>query len=237
MAAGARRSSRRTGGATTRRCCSTCWRSASPTYPVDTAGVERVDRHVRLGHVPTARSTWTSRRCSATSTPTCGSTSAASGTSTCGRRASTTSRTPAGRRYSQRDYAIAESRGLDGLCRGVLGADRVRRSGDTTRDHRRQAAALLRYAARGAAFDEVRDDGTLVPTAAGGSVPFAPEITVPALVAMREKHGDPLFGRYGFLDAFNPTLAGSRHAPTSGRAWPAAAGTTPTISASTRGRS
>jgi hypothetical protein len=37
------------------------------------------------------------------------------------------------------------------------------------------------YAARGAAWGEIRDDGTIAPTAVGGSVPFAPEITIPAL--------------------------------------------------------
>jgi hypothetical protein len=62
------------------------------------------------------------------------------------------------------------------------------------------------YWARGAGADEVNDDGTLVPTAAGGSIPFAPEVAIPALVAMRERYGEPLFGRYGFVDAFNPTL-------------------------------
>ena len=62
------------------------------------------------------------------------------------------------------------------------------------------------YWARGVATTEMNDDGTLAPTAAGGSVPFAPEIAVPALVNMRRVYGDPLFGRYGFVDAFNPTL-------------------------------
>ena len=62
------------------------------------------------------------------------------------------------------------------------------------------------YWARGAAFNDIRDDGTIAPTAAGGSIPFAPEITIPALQAMRARYGDDLFGRYGFLDAFNPTF-------------------------------
>jgi hypothetical protein len=62
------------------------------------------------------------------------------------------------------------------------------------------------YTARGAAAGEIRDDGTIAPTATGGSVPFAPEITIPALIAMREKYGDNLFTNYGFLDDFNPTL-------------------------------
>jgi len=62
------------------------------------------------------------------------------------------------------------------------------------------------YRARGAAADGIEDDGTIAPTAAGGSVAFAPELSIPALIAMREKYGDNLFGTYGFVDDFNPTL-------------------------------
>ena len=65
------------------------------------------------------------------------------------------------------------------------------------------------YWARGAALDDVRDDGTLAPTALGGSIPFAPDVTVSTLRAMRVRYGDDLFTRYGFLDAFNPTLTDS----------------------------
>lgn len=62
------------------------------------------------------------------------------------------------------------------------------------------------YWARGAAAGDIRDDGTIAPTAAGGSIPFAPDVAVPALRAMQVRYGEHLFGRYGFLDAFNPTL-------------------------------
>jgi len=62
------------------------------------------------------------------------------------------------------------------------------------------------YAARGASFTHVVDDGTVAPTAAGGSIPFAPEITIPTLMAMRANYGDHLFGKYGFVDAFNRSL-------------------------------
>jgi len=62
------------------------------------------------------------------------------------------------------------------------------------------------YEARGASFTEIVDDGTISPAAAGGSVAFAPEIVVPALIAMRETYGDQVFGPYGFVDALNPTL-------------------------------
>ncbi|HEV2915138.1 MAG TPA: glucoamylase family protein [Pyrinomonadaceae bacterium] len=47
-------------------------------------------------------------------------------------------------------------------------------------------------------------DGTVVPSAAGGSLQFTPDISLPALRAMHEKFGDRIYGRYGFTDAFNP---------------------------------
>ncbi|HZE71749.1 MAG TPA: glucoamylase family protein [Pyrinomonadaceae bacterium] len=47
-------------------------------------------------------------------------------------------------------------------------------------------------------------DGTVVPSAAGGSLMFTPELSTAALRTMREKFGDKIYGRYGFVDAFNP---------------------------------
>ncbi len=70
------------------------------------------------------------------------------------------------------------------------------------------------YMARGVSAIRVVDDGTVVPTAAGGSVAFAPEVAIPALMAMRRQYGERLYTRYGFKDAFNPSFtftdAGSR---------------------------
>ena len=48
-------------------------------------------------------------------------------------------------------------------------------------------------------------DGSVVPAAAGGSLMFAPDITVPALREMQRRFGDRIYGRYGFADAFHPT--------------------------------
>ena len=48
-------------------------------------------------------------------------------------------------------------------------------------------------------------DGTVVPCAAAGSLMFAPEISVKALRAMRDRFGPRIYGRYGFADAFHPT--------------------------------
>jgi hypothetical protein len=47
-------------------------------------------------------------------------------------------------------------------------------------------------------------NGTVVPCAAGGSLMFTPDISLPALHAMRDKYGARVYGRYGFADAFNP---------------------------------
>jgi hypothetical protein len=49
-------------------------------------------------------------------------------------------------------------------------------------------------------------DGTIVPSAAGGSLMFTPELSARALWTMREKYGAKIYGKYGFVDAFNPTL-------------------------------
>ncbi|HJS11752.1 glucoamylase family protein [Sphingopyxis sp.] len=62
------------------------------------------------------------------------------------------------------------------------------------------------YMARGVSAIRVVDDGTVVPTAAGGSVAFAPEVAIPALMAMRTQYGPRLYTRYGFKDAFNPSF-------------------------------
>src|ERR1041385_8286490 len=47
-------------------------------------------------------------------------------------------------------------------------------------------------------------DGTIVPSAAGGSLMFTPELSTRALRAMREKYGEKIYSKYGFVDAFNP---------------------------------
>jgi hypothetical protein len=49
-----------------------------------------------------------------------------------------------------------------------------------------------------------QSDGTVVPCAPGGSLPFAPAECVTALRTMREVGGPKAWGRYGFVDAFNP---------------------------------
>jgi hypothetical protein len=47
-------------------------------------------------------------------------------------------------------------------------------------------------------------DGTVVPCAAAGSLPFLPAECLSVLRAMRSKWGKQAWGRYGFVDAFHP---------------------------------
>jgi hypothetical protein len=107
---------------------------------------------------------------------------------------------------AQRAYAMADPNGWSGYGADVWGLSASDGPADVTLSVNGTPRRFFTYAARGASFTEVRDDGTIAPTAAGGSVPFAPEIAVPALIAMRERYGDWLFGTYGFLDAFDPTF-------------------------------
>ena len=107
---------------------------------------------------------------------------------------------------AHRAYATANPGGWRGYADSVWGltaSDGALDSSFVLAGRRRQ---FHTYWARGAGADEINDDGTIAPTAAGGSVPFAPEIAIPALMAMRRQYGEPLFGRYGFVDAFNPSL-------------------------------
>lgn len=47
-------------------------------------------------------------------------------------------------------------------------------------------------------------DGTVVPSAAGGSLPFLPRATLRVLRNIRTRYGDRAWSRYGFVNAFNP---------------------------------
>jgi hypothetical protein len=47
-------------------------------------------------------------------------------------------------------------------------------------------------------------DGTVVPSAAGGSLPFLPSATLRVLKAIKNRYGAQAWSRYGFVNAFNP---------------------------------
>jgi hypothetical protein len=61
------------------------------------------------------------------------------------------------------------------------------------------------YSAHGAPPAQ-NDDGTIAPTAAAGSIAFAPEIVIPTLHHLYDTYNANLGGPYGFKDAFNLTV-------------------------------
>src|SRR5438132_12217953 len=111
--------------------------------------------------------------------------------------------------YAQRAYAVANPATWRGYGDRIWGLTASDGPANVTLQLDGRTRDFHTYWARGAALGDIRDDGTVAPTAAGGSVAFVPEIAIPALIAMRETYGPHLFSTYGFLDAFNPTFTAS----------------------------
>lgn len=107
---------------------------------------------------------------------------------------------------AQRAWAIANPRGWRGVDGEVWGVTACDGPADVELEVAGAKRRFWTYAGRGVGPGFPVDDGTIAPTAAGGSLPFTPAESTAALLAMRERHGANLWSRYGFLDAFNPTF-------------------------------
>ena len=107
---------------------------------------------------------------------------------------------------SQRAYAIANPLGWQDYGADIWGLTACDGPANKQMTYRGELRRFHTYTARGASSQRIEDDGTIAPTAAGGSIPFAPEIALPALRAMQQRYGVRLYGRYGFLDSFNPSF-------------------------------
>jgi hypothetical protein len=122
---------------------------------------------------------------------------------------------------AQHAYALANPEGWRGYGPRLWGLTACDGPADVTLDLNGRRRQFRTYAGRGAGRF---DDGTVAPTAAGGSIPFAPELCLPALIAMRRDHGAHLYGDYGFFDALNPSFTDATvHVPQGrvvpGRGW------------------
>lgn len=107
--------------------------------------------------------------------------------------------------YLQREYAERNPRERAGYgrnCWGLSAGDGPRNDSDGDASEGRR---LLGYAARGVPYGP--DDGTLSPSATLSSLPFAPEIVVPAVRHLMSRYPEVLSDRQ-FTSGFNPTLAG-----------------------------
>jgi len=105
----------------------------------------------------------------------------------------------------QREYAIRNPQGWRGYGANVWGLTAC----DGPFDGEWNGRMFYTYAARGASPVEVRDDGTLAPTAAASSIAFTPELSVAAIEAMAVTY-PRAYQKYGFIDSFNPTLNAAR---------------------------
>lgn len=106
---------------------------------------------------------------------------------------------------SNRAYCIDNPGNFAGYGENIWGLTASDGPANETREIGSRSVRFRTYHARGAAAGYIQDDGTIVPTAAGGSIPFSPEETLKALYTMKEKFGDQLYAEYGFKDAFNLT--------------------------------
>jgi hypothetical protein len=124
--------------------------------------------------------------------------------------------------YAQRAYAIANPKGWFDYGANVWGFTACDGPGwlhDTDRGGRRRF--FLDYRARGAGQASTLDDGTIAPTAALSSLPFAPEIVVPAVEEMHARYGKSIYSTYGFLDSFNRSFTSTDLRLSDGRVDPA----------------
>jgi hypothetical protein len=108
--------------------------------------------------------------------------------------------------YSNRAYCMDNPSGFSGYGDKIWGLTACDGPGEIKQASKLDSIQFWGYRARGASNIEIVDDGTIAPTAAGGSIPFAPEICMDALLAMKNNFGLSLYHRYGFKDAFNLTF-------------------------------
>ncbi|MBS7456159.1 hypothetical protein KB893_003290 [Coralloluteibacterium stylophorae] len=106
--------------------------------------------------------------------------------------------------YAQRAYAIDNPMRWQGYGENIWGLTASDGPQVATETYQGETREFRHYSARGGiGFPDEFDDGTIAPTAAAASLPFAPEIVIPAVQEMHDLYGDQIYADYGFLDSFN----------------------------------
>ena len=108
--------------------------------------------------------------------------------------------------YAQRAYAIANPMGWKLYGENVWGLTASDGPQGANLEYDGGLREFRHYSARGAGLADAFDDGTIAPTAAAASLPFAPEIVIPAVEEMYKRYGKEIYSKYGFLDSFNPSF-------------------------------
>lgn len=111
--------------------------------------------------------------------------------------------------HVQREYAIRNPRGFRGYSENAWGVTASDGPGPAEHAVDGEDRHFWAYLARGVPFGP--DDGTLSPWAVVASLPFAPEIVIPALEHINDAHPE-VTSKYGFKCSFNPTFPGDETA-------------------------
>ena len=123
--------------------------------------------------------------------------------------------------YAQRTYAIANPAACKGYGENIWGLSASDGPGDlSSADYSGRLRQFKDYFARGVGPPHAFDDCTIAPSAAASSLPFAPELVIPAVQEMQQKYGSIIYGQYGFLEAFNPSFVDSQARLSNGRVVP-----------------
>lgn len=107
---------------------------------------------------------------------------------------------------AQHAYAVANPMGWRGYGEGVWGLTACDGPGRHARTGEGRGPSRG-YSARGPrGMPDGFDDGTIAPTAALGSYPFAAALVAAAATALVRGHGPRIWREHGFIDAFNPSV-------------------------------
>ena len=108
--------------------------------------------------------------------------------------------------YVQQEYAARNPRGFEGYGRLAWGLTASDGPGPESRRINGVDRSFLGYRARGVPYGP--DDGTLAPWGIIASLPFAPEIALPAIRHCQDVYPETRTP-YGFIGSFNPTYPSS----------------------------
>jgi hypothetical protein len=108
--------------------------------------------------------------------------------------------------YAQQAYAIANPRRCRDYGATIWGITASDGPADVALEDAGAPRVFRSYAARGIDPTGKYDDCTLAPTAVVASIPFAPELVIPATLDLHRRFGQHIYSKYGFLDAFNRTF-------------------------------
>lgn len=108
--------------------------------------------------------------------------------------------------YAQQAYAVANPKRCRDYGASIFGLTASDGPADVDLSDGTARRTFHSYAARGIDRTGTHDDCTVAPTAVIASIPFAPEVAIPAMLEMHRRYGRHIYAKYGFLDAFNRTF-------------------------------